>query len=81
VRSRPRVLLLDNHDDFGGHARRNEFRVAGRLLIGYGGSEALQSPHASFSPEVNALMRELGVGTGRFRTLFDQQLSFIHQRL
>ncbi|HBS36086.1 MAG TPA: hypothetical protein DEA50_13570, partial [Parvularcula sp.] len=33
-----RVLILDNHDDFGGHARRNEFSVDGKLLIGYGGS-------------------------------------------
>ena len=69
-----RILVLDNHDDFGGHARRNEFRVGGRLLIGYGGSEALQSPKANFSSTVNALMRELGVETERFRALFDQQL-------
>jgi spermidine dehydrogenase len=69
-----RILVLDNHDDFGGHARRNEFRVGGRLLIGYGGSEALQSPEANFSSTVNALMRELGVETERFRALFDQQL-------
>ena len=32
-----RILVLDNHDDFGGHAKRNEFSAAGRLLIGYGG--------------------------------------------
>jgi len=69
-----RILVLDNHDEFGGHARRNEFRVGGRLLIGYGGSEALQSPETNFSSTVNALMRELGVETERFRTLFDQQL-------
>ncbi len=69
-----RVLVLDNHDEFGGHARRNEFRVGDRLLIGYGGSEALQSPEANFSPTVNALMRALGVETARFRTLFDQDL-------
>ncbi len=25
-----RVLLLDNHDDFGGHAKRNEFAYGGR---------------------------------------------------
>ncbi len=36
-----RILVLDNHDDFGGHAKRNEFRVGGRLIIGYGGSESL----------------------------------------
>ena len=69
-----RILVLDNHDEFGGHARRNEFRVGGRLLIGYGGSEALQSPEVNFSSTVNALMRELGVETERFRTVFDQQL-------
>ena len=26
-----RILILDNHDDFGGHAKRNEFTVDGRL--------------------------------------------------
>src|SRR5271170_1525215 len=26
-----RILVLDNHDDFGGHAKRNEFRAGGRL--------------------------------------------------
>ncbi|MFU8816731.1 MAG: NAD(P)-binding protein, partial [Pseudomonadales bacterium] len=30
-----RILLLDNHDDFGGHAKRNEFRVGGRTLLGW----------------------------------------------
>jgi spermidine dehydrogenase len=28
-----RVLILDNHDDFGGHAKRNEFKYNGRLLV------------------------------------------------
>lgn len=69
-----RVLVVDNHDDFGGHARRNEFTAGDRLLIGYGGSEALQSPEGNFSATVNALMRELGVETARFRTYFDQNL-------
>ena len=69
-----RILVLENHDDFGGHARRNEFRADGRLLIGYGGSESLQSPQANFSPVVNALLRELGVEVERFRRYFDQGL-------
>ena len=34
-----RILILENHDDFGGHAKRNEFRVGDRLLLGYGGPE------------------------------------------
>jgi len=25
-----RILILDNHDDFGGHAKRNEFRPGGK---------------------------------------------------
>src|SRR5262249_46819827 len=42
-RTRPqaRILLLDNHDDFGGHAKRNEFSIDGRLIIGYGGSQSI----------------------------------------
>src|SRR4030095_11448824 len=43
--SKARVLILENHDDFGGHAKRNEFTSAsGKLLIGYGGSPSLATP-------------------------------------
>src|SRR5580698_9688905 len=38
--SSARVLVLDNHDDFGGHAKRNEFEVAGRRLLMYGGTQS-----------------------------------------
>jgi spermidine dehydrogenase len=69
-----RILVLDNHDDFGGHARRNEFTAGGRLFIGYGGSESLQSPATNFSPVVRRLMQQLGVETDRFRRYFDQSL-------
>lgn len=68
-----RVLVLDNHDDVGGHATRNEFKVGGRTLLSYGGSESLQSP-TSFSATVNALMGELGVEIDRFETYFDRRL-------
>ena len=33
-----KVLLLDNHDDFGGHAKRNEFQSGKDLRIGSAGS-------------------------------------------
>jgi spermidine dehydrogenase len=69
-----RILILDNHDDFGGHAKRNEFQVGDRLLIGYGGSESLQSPKALFSKTVNRLLRELGVDLKRWDTAFDSKL-------
>jgi spermidine dehydrogenase len=39
-----RILLLDNHDDFGGHATRNEFSVGGGLLLGNGGTHAIATP-------------------------------------
>ena len=43
--SKARILILDNHDDFGGHAKRNEFQTGRRLLIGYGGTQSLEAPH------------------------------------
>ncbi|WP_241623265.1 NAD(P)-binding protein, partial [Rosenbergiella australiborealis] len=47
-----RILLLDNHDDFGGHAKRNEFSTPEGTIIGYGGSESFQSPTHIYSPVV-----------------------------
>jgi spermidine dehydrogenase len=52
-----KVLILENHDDFGGHAKRNEFTVGSHpMLIGYGGSEAMEAPKANFSDTVNRLL-------------------------
>ena len=39
-----RVLILDNHDDFGGHAKRNEFSLQGRTELVNGGTWAIDSP-------------------------------------
>ena len=66
-RSQPRakVLILDNHDDFGGHARRNEFNVDGRLLLGYGGSESIQSPYSEWTPAAMQVLREIGISVER----------------
>jgi spermidine dehydrogenase len=55
-----RILILDNHDDFGGHAKRNEFRPGGRLLLGNGGTWAIESPFP-YSPMAHGLMSELGI--------------------
>ncbi len=67
-----RILILDNHDDFGGHARRNEFRPDGRLLIGYGGSESIQSPKTLWREDAKDLLGGLGVDLARFETAFDR---------
>src|SRR6266513_210012 len=56
-----RILVLDNHDDFGGHAKRNEFTLDGRLIIGYGGSESIDSPKTRYSDVAKGLLRDLGV--------------------
>ncbi|KPA92891.1 protoporphyrinogen oxidase [Pseudomonas asplenii] len=67
-----RILILDNHDDFGGHAKRNEFSAGGRMILGYGGSEAFQSPNHLYSQQVNGLLKKLGVDIRRFETAFDR---------
>lgn len=68
-----KILILENHDDFGGHAKRNEFQAGGRMIIGYGGSEAFQSPNHLYSKQVNGLLKKLGVNIKRFETAFDRQ--------
>jgi len=55
-----RILILDNHDDFGGHARRNEFRPGGQLWITNGGTAGIESPFP-YSAEARGLMQELGI--------------------
>ena len=72
-----RILILDNHDDFGGHARRNEFMVDGEMLIGYGGSQAIDTPSA-YSPVAAQLLRDVGIYVERFNQYFDQ--SFFEKR-
>jgi len=65
-----RILILDNHDDFGGHAKRNEFEVDGKLLIGYGGSQTMENPN-NYSDVTKDLLADLGVDIKRFDTAFD----------
>jgi len=39
-----RILILDNHDDFGGHAKRNEFQAGGSTLLSFGGRSPSRAP-------------------------------------
>jgi len=55
-----RILILDNHDDFGGHAKRNEFSVGDRKLLGFGGTFSIESP-APYSSVAKSLVEELGI--------------------
>ena len=55
-----RILILDNHDDFGGHAKRNEFTLAGRMQLLNGGTLSIESPRP-YSAVAGKLIRELGI--------------------
>jgi len=60
-----RILILDNHDDFGGHAKRNEFSLDGRTFIGYGGTMLMDVP--GMYPDVaHDVIRELGIEYERY---------------
>ena len=66
-----RILIIDNHDDFGGHAKRNEFTINGKQLIGYGGSQSIVDPN-SWSPVGKKLLKDVGIHTERFYDHFDR---------
>jgi spermidine dehydrogenase len=67
-----RILVLDNHDDFGGHAKRNEFTSAGRKLIGYGGTQSIAGPNL-YSAQAKQLFKGLGIEVKRFETYNDRK--------
>jgi spermidine dehydrogenase len=60
-----RILVLDNHDDFGGHARRNEFHQGGPMRLAWGGTVNMEYQY--FSEVVHGLLRELGIDLERLR--------------
>jgi len=66
-----KILILDNHDDFGGHAKRNEHTIDGRGLISYGGSQTLVEPRSA-SAIIQKLFSDVGIDLQRFDTAFDQ---------
>lgn len=79
VGANARILILDNTDDFGGHAKRNEFTASdGRFFIGYAGSQTLQSP-SLFSPAAARLIADVGIDIDRFKAWYDQGWSERHE--
>ena len=55
-----RILIIENHDDFGGHAKRNEFHSSQRTMLGFGGTFSIESP-APYSAVAKGLIEELGI--------------------
>jgi spermidine dehydrogenase len=68
-----KVLVIDNHDDFGGHAKRNEFRYGGRTFVGYGGTMGIATPFP-YSYTAKALIADLGVEVERNREFVNRTL-------
>jgi len=68
-----RILVLDNHDDFGGHAQRNEFTLDGRTFIGYGGTMLMEAPR-TYPTTAKQVIRELGIDTDRHSEFYHEGL-------
>ena len=63
--SQSRILILDNHDDFGGHAKRNEFHQGGPMRLAWGGTVNLE--YTLYSQVAKDFIRELGIDIPRLR--------------
>ena len=69
-----RILVLDNHDDFGGHAKRNEFRHDNRVYLAAGGTLDIDTPYYPYSYTARALLAELGIDVGSYATHLNKSL-------
>jgi len=70
---RARILILDNHDDFGGHAKRNEFRVGSAFRLGFGGTFSIESP-APYSAVAKGVVEELGIDVPSYSKYLNKRL-------
>ncbi len=69
-----KILLLENHDDFGGHAKRNEFHQAGDMVLSLGGAHNLE--WWNFSETVRDFMNDHNVDYEAMR----KQMTFNYGR-
>ena len=68
-----RILILENHDDFGGHAKRNEFRAGQKTLLGYGGTYSIESPEP-YSAVAKDVIEQLGIDVASFPKYLERDL-------
>jgi spermidine dehydrogenase len=68
-----RILIIDNHDDFGGHAKRNEYHYKDRMLIDLGGTAYIENP-LHYPQNAKALIRDLGIDVSQSRAVYDHEL-------
>ena len=72
-----RILILDNHDDFGGHAKRNEFHYQGKMFIGFGGTMGIATPFP-YSYCAKALIKDLGIEVERGHEFYNREIEEKH---
>ena len=70
-----RILILENHDDFGGHAKRNEFHLDGKLSLLNGGTLEIDSP-TPYSQTAAALITKLGIDPAGFEKKYVQRANY-----
>jgi spermidine dehydrogenase len=75
---RARILILDNHDDFGGHAKRNEYQLDGTMHLMNGGTLEIDSPRP-YSAVAAGLLQTLGIDVPKLDQS-TQHLKFYEQR-
>jgi spermidine dehydrogenase len=68
-----KILILDNHDDFGGHAKRNEFYHDGHMYLGYGGAMSIEMPFP-YSYIFKAMIKEFGIDLKRYPAYLNADL-------
>ncbi|MGA9977275.1 MAG: NAD(P)-binding protein [Candidatus Sulfotelmatobacter sp.] len=68
-----RILILDNHDDFGGHAKRNEFQIGNAFRLGFGGTFSIESP-APYSAVAEGVIEELGIDVPSYSKYMNRDL-------
>ena len=68
-----RILILDNHDDFGGHAKRNEFHQQNPMRLGFGGTYSIESP-APYSAVAKSMIEDLGIDVPSYSKYFKKDL-------
>ena len=61
-----KVLVIENHDDFGGHAKRNELNYQGKLVAINGGTLEIESPQR-YNQWAMQLLEDIGVDLDAYR--------------
>ena len=68
-----RILILDNHDDFGGHAKRNEFHYDGKVILAHGGTIEIEDFN-DYGEAAQSLIRDLGIDVDRYSEFTNEEV-------